>query len=260
MIKKLTHNLPLYQFQSFNKFPEVFHYISSRQGGIREGEIGSLNLSFKVGDHDENVISNRKTLAKAIGIDHSALIFPVQTHSSNVVSVYTGKENLEDTDALITREKGICISVMSADCVPVLLFDPREKVVAAIHSGWKGTVSAIVLKTIKAMQENFGSKSNDIIAGIGPSICSEVYEVGEELIEKFEEAFGSKQGLALRENGGKGYLDLWEANRRLLAGSGVKEENIEVSEICTFKNSDRFFSARKSENKAGRFAAGILLR
>ncbi|MBX9851866.1 MAG: peptidoglycan editing factor PgeF [Cytophagaceae bacterium] len=260
MIKTLVQNLPLYQFESINRYGEVFHYVSSREGGKSEGDIGALNLSFKVGDRDENVISNREALAKAISVDPSTLIFPLQTHSSNVVSIYTGNENLEDTDALITGKKGICISVMSADCVPVLLFDPKQKVVAAIHSGWRGTVSKIVLRTIEAMQKNFGSQPKDMIAGIGPSICAEVYEVGEEVIAEFENAFSAGEGLVLNKKNGKGYLDLWEANRRLLTEAGVEKKNIEVSGICTYQNSENFFSARKSKNKAGRFAAGIMLR
>jgi YfiH family protein len=149
---------------------------------------------------------------------------------------------------------------MSADCVPVLLYDPVKGAVGAVHAGWKGTVGKIVTATVKAMQEMFGTNPKDLKAGIGPSICPEVYEVGEEVIEAAVKAFGTKEGLITHENGqGKGYFNLWEANRIQLLSMGVPADAIEVAGICTYRQSHQFFSARKSGNRAGRFAAGIML-
>jgi polyphenol oxidase len=149
---------------------------------------------------------------------------------------------------------------MSADCVPLLLYDPVGGAVAAIHAGWRGTVSKIVSRTVEAMRENFGTNPADLVAGIGPSICPEVYEVGEEVILAAEQAFGSVTELVQPTKPGKGLFNLWEANRMQLLSAGIRAENIELAGMCTYQGSDQFFSARKSGNRAGRFAAGILLR
>jgi polyphenol oxidase len=173
----------------------------------------------------------------------------------------TTQDEIKDTDALITTSKGLCISVMSADCVPVLLYDPVKRAIGAVHAGWRGTVSKILTLTVQAMLQHYGTQPADLVAAIGPSICPEVYEVGEEVIMAVEQTFGTKDSLITRENGpGKGHFNLWEANRIQLLALGVKSENIEVAGICTYQHSDEFFSARRSGNRAGRFSAGILLR
>jgi hypothetical protein len=241
---------------------EIRHYVSSREGGESTGELGGLNLSYKVGDDPEKVRLNRAKLAEAFEINPSHLVFPIQTHSSTIQIVNANSLTVpwEDTDALMTNEKGILISVMSADCVPVLLYDPIGKAVAAIHAGWRGTMGEIVRKTVEKMTVVFGTKASDLIAGIGPSISAEVYEVGEEVIKAVEKVYGHKEGIIIQEEHGKGFCNLWEANRLQLLKAGVLPSCIEVAGICTYKNADQFFSARKSGNKAGRFAAGIMLK
>lgn len=197
-----------------------------------------------------------------MGITEPHLILPSQTHSINVklVDQNTMPEDLADTDALITNAPGLCISVMSADCVPILLYDPENFAAGAVHAGWRGTVGKILTGTVKAMQREFGTDPAALVAGIGPSICPEVYEVGEEVLEAVEQAFGKTEGLIRnRTPEGKGYVDLWEANRRQLLSLGVRNECIEVAGICTYRHADQFFSARKSKNQAGRFAAGIMV-
>lgn len=261
MTIKEFSNLPLYQFDYLSKYNDLTHYVSCRAGGITPDPLGLLNLSFKVGDDALNVEANRKKIASALGVAPSLLLFPDQTHSTNVKLVTTGKEVLTDTDALITNTKGICISAMSADCVPVLLYDPVRKACASIHSGWKGTVGKIVSNTIDQMKKNFGTDPLSLIACIGPSICQDVYQVGPEVISEVKAVYGC--GIDLIKNvgtDGKGYLNLWQANKLQLIAAGVLEKNIEVAGICTYSNSDQFFSARKSKNNTGRFAAGIMLK
>jgi hypothetical protein len=263
MIKKDFAGLPLWQFKNLNRFTEIKHYVSGREGGVSEGEVGSLNLGLRAEANRENVLENRRRVAEAMGVAPIHLVFPSQTHSDHVklVQAHTLPGELEDTDALICNTPGICISVMSADCVPILLYDPVTRAVAAVHAGWRGTVAKILEHTVRQMQSQFDTQPSDLIAGIGPSICPEVYEVGPEVITAVAEVFGTKENLVSRENGeGKGFLNLWEANRLQLLSLGVRPEAIEVAGICTFTHSDVFFSARKSGNKAGRFAAGILIR
>lgn len=260
MIKYELSTVSLWHFSSFSLQNGLIHFVSGREGGVTSGDKGTMNLSFKVGDARENVEENRKRLALAAGVSPQHLLFPDQTHSVNVRRVMDGTESLGDTDALICNTKGLCIAVMSADCVPVLLYDPVKKACAAIHAGWKGTVGMIVSNTIEAMRQHFDTKPSDLIAGIGPSICPEVYEVRMEVILEVEKAFGTKEKLIARENAeGKGFLNLWEANKLQLLKAGVSNCNIEVAGICTYSNSDQFFSARKSKNNTGRFAAGIML-
>ncbi len=261
MFKIQQKDLPLWQFENLSTQKDVQHFVSGRDGGFSKGAFGSLNLSFKVGDETELVSKNRNKLAEAFNISPDKLIFPVQTHSSHVkiVTSTTRPEDLEDTDAIITAEKGILVSVMSADCVPILLYDTEKKAVAAIHAGWRGTMAWIVKKTIQKMEANYNSDTGNFIACIGPSISEEVYQVGEEVITAVEKVYGTKMGIISREENGKGFCNLWEANRIQLIKCGVKAENIEVAGLCTFKNSDTFYSYRKDGAKAGRFAAGIMI-
>lgn len=261
MQQQTFSTLTLSKFDLLSNYKEINHFISERSGGVSTGEIGALNLSFRAGDEAENVKENRRRLAKAMGIAPSQLIFPSQTHSNHVQVVHAGTqpEQLTETDALITHTPGICICVMSADCVPILLYDPIAKAVGAIHAGWRGTVGKILTFTVQAMQQHFGTQPSNLIAGIGPSICPQVYEVGTEVITAVEQAFDHPDLITRKNSLGKGYFNLWEANRIQLSQLGVPADAIEVAGVCTYTESDRFFSARKSGNKAGRFAAGIML-
>lgn len=168
------------------------------------------------------------------------------------------REDLEGYDAFITSLPGVSIGVRTADCVPILLSDPVNRVIAAIHSGWKGTVQKIAMKTIGIMETRFKTRPEDIVAVIGPSIGLASFQVGEEVAIKFKEAdfpmdsIWSFQGLG---NGspmsGGHHIDLWEANKWILLESGVKEENIWISGIDTFLSPD-FFSARREGIECGR--------
>lgn len=252
--------LPLFQFGNLHANGVCTHFISGRQGGVSEGETSSLNLSFSVPDKKENVWENRRRIAVHLGIGTDRLIFPAQTHSDHIgiVTEKNYSSGFPDTDALITDVPGICIAVMAADCVPILLFDPERKLVAAVHSGWRGTIKKIVRKTLESMTVKFGSDPGNITAGIGPSIGQMHYEVGTEVIEAVEHSFGKKNDLIKASKPGKGYLDLWKANEMLLLQAGVKQKNIEIAAICTYENDQHYFSARRSA-ESGRFAAGIMI-
>lgn len=251
----------LHHFRSLSRIPRLSHFISTRKGGISKGDIGELNLSFKVDDAQENVRYNRQLVASLIGVSPDKLVIPSQTHSSNIAEVtrLNYNDTFADTDALVTNTRNICIAVLSADCVPILLYDPGSSSVAAIHAGWRGTVAGIVTKTVEKLQELYNANPHQIIAGIGPSICVQVYEVGEEVAGELIKLFGNDASIVKPKDNGKFHIDLWEANRQLLVRAGVKKENIEISGICTYTNAGEFFSARRSGNKAGRFGAGIML-
>ena len=257
----------LFAFENLSGRTEIIHYISKRNGGVSKGDLRSLNMSFAVNDKSENVKQNRSLLAAKLGIELRQLVFPQQTHSAEVRLVDSTNTDFDDvihphldcTDAIVTNEKGVCISVLVADCTPVLIYDPVQKVVAAIHAGWRGTVGLIAQKAAFKMKETFDSKPSDMLVGIGPSIGPNNYEIGSEVIEKVENVFGKKANLILNKNADKGYFDLWNANKRQLLDIGVRSENIEIAGICTFENNETYFSARHSRGKGGRFAAGIML-
>src|SRR5690606_1452266 len=184
-----------------------------------------------------------------------------QTHSTNVkiLSDQVEISGLDCTDALVTDIPNICIAVLAADCAPILIYDPKRKVVAAVHSGWKGTVGKILANTVKSMKDNFHSEYADLLVAIGPSIGPDVYEIGEDVITAAREAYPNDTTRILKPSTkpGKAFFNLWEANRIQLTELNIPTENIEVAKICTLSNSDIFFSARASKGGGGRFGAGI---
>jgi YfiH family protein len=256
MTKQQIGDLTLWQFEGFGKETSIRHFVTDRSS---RGDDKEFTLSWSSSPDSEFIRNNRHLLATALGIEDTQLYFPSQVHKTRIVHVASGisKDELMETDALITNEKGICIAVMSADCVPILLYDKKNKAVAAIHSGWRGTVARILDKTLQQMHASFGTKGEDLIAGIGPSVSQESYEVGTEVVEEVILAFGKDSGLLIPQPNEKAKLDLWKANKIQLQQFGVPETQIEVSNLCTVLNNNNFFSARKGDT--GRFAAGIML-
>jgi len=262
--------LPLYSFSIFQKFPEIVNFTTTRNGGFSHNEMSSFNLGFTVGDETEIVCANRKLLTNALQINSSKLIIPKQTSDIKIFTIndvdlqniYSGKhEILQDCDAHITDIPNICISVLTADCVPVLLFDPVKKVIAAVHAGWRGTAGKITKLTVLKMVETYNCIPQEIIAGIGISIGPENYEVGSDVYNIFKQVYNQKSSQILRQiNEEKMLLNLWEANKIQLIESGLEENNIEVAGICTFQNHEEFYSARFTKHKTGRFATGIMMQ
>jgi len=249
-------DLHLWQFDDLAELPGIKHFVTDRS--THEGG-EEFTLSFSSTPDKELVRRNRHLLAKAIGVGDAHLFFPSQVHKTRIVRVTTQTplEELQETDALMTNQKGLCIAVMSADCVPILLYDKTNQAVAAVHSGWRGTVARILEKTLHAMHDAFGTEGKDIVAGIGPSVSQDAYEVGEEVVQSVHHAFGRESGLMIPQPDDKAKLDLWKANQIQLLEFGVHDSAIEISNLCSVKNNAHFFSARKGD--AGRFAAGILL-
>ena len=261
MYKKSFGDLPLWQFDIFSSEPGISHFVSGREGGISTGEKGELNLSYAVGDNPDNVSQNRKKVAQAMNVENDNLFFPQHSHGKRVLNVgYKKEQSFENTDALISNVPGFCLATTAADCVPILIYDPKYKAIGAVHAGWRGTVAQIITCAVESMVKDFGTDPGDLKVGIGPSICPQVYEVGEEVIQEVHKVFknDAEKLLTTSENKGKANFNLWEANKLQLVTLGTKEKNIEVAGICTYINNGQFFSARASKN-SGRFAAGILL-
>ena len=250
------NNLYLWQFENLRREKNLQHFVTDRSSGLDGNE---FTLSYSSHPDREFVKLNRTKLAKSIGIPVDQLFFPSQVHKTRILKVTssTTKSELMETDALVTSDPGICIAVMSADCVPVLLYDKQNKVIAAIHSGWRGTVARIVEKTLQRLKDDYGTEGKNIVAGIGPSVSQESYEVGEEVIANVKTNFEDSAELLIEQPQNKAKLDLWKANKIQLLEFGVPENQIEISDLCTVLNNNHFFSARKGD--AGRFAAGIMM-
>lgn len=244
-------SIKIIRSELFKKFPELIFGFSTKIGGYSEGDF-DLNLSISVGDDPVNVAKNRKIFFDELGIKEEQVTFQKQIHSANI-NYSPNPGHFDDSDAIFTDQKNNFLAISVADCIPVFLFDKKKKVVAGIHSGWKGTKEKIVSKTILMLKDKFSSDPKDIIAFIGPGISGEKYEVGREVAEHFEEEFKTKG------NNNKYYLDLKKNNLHQLLAVGVNEENIEISELCTFSEKD-LHSYRRDGTGSGRMFGIIGLR
>lgn len=245
----------------------VTAFSSTRQGGYSEGRYGEFNINRYCGDSEEAIQKNRETLCQLLGIEDHSLLMPHQVHLAEIAVVDREMltlpteeilQKLDGIDALMTNEAGVCIGVSTADCIPVLLYDPIQRASCAIHAGWRGTVQRIVEKAVARMTEVFGSDPQNLIAQIGPGIHLESFEVGDEVYQTFE-----KEGFPMElisKKYEKWHIDLPECNRLQLVAAGIPETHIAVSPVCTFQQSDTFFSARKLSINSGRIFTGILLQ
>lgn len=244
--------------------PGIVHAFTTRTGGVSEGPYASLNLTRSRGDDPAHIAENRDRVRAALGLDH--LVFAVQVHGRDVVTVEgwpKGDQPAGEGDALITDRPGLGLVCQTADCTPILLFDPVQRAVAAIHSGWRGTVVNVAAATIEAMAARYGTRPADLLAAIGPSISPANYRVGPEVVAEFEAAFDNTGGIVSpRDPKGGAQLDVAEACRRQLVVAGVPEGAIERSPLCTYAEEARLFSARRAHHRgeSGLFGgqAGII--
>lgn len=242
----------------------VKHGFSTRIGGVSEGIYSSMNLSFTRGDDENAVRENYRRMAKTLEVKEDSFVLAAQTHTTNVhkVTVKNRDENLQDVDGLITDVPGLCLVTSYADCVPLYFVDPVHRAIGLSHSGWRGTVGKIGQETLRKMKEEYGTDPKDVIAAIGPSICQDCYEVSEDVIHQFEEAFDSKHwdDLFYQKENKKYQLNLWKANEIIMLEAGVKRENIAVTNVCTSCNSDVLYSHRASKGQRGGLAAFLALK
>ena len=241
---------PYLEYPLFQETGIVTSAFSTRLGGVSEGYYSSLNLSFDRGDDPERVLENFKRIGASMGVNVEDMVLSKQTHTTNV-RVVTAEDkgkgvmrerNYTDVDGMITNVPGICLVTSYADCVPLYFVDPVKKAIGLSHSGWRGTVGKIGKVTIEKMGELYGTKPEDIVACIGPSICQKCYEISEEVAVQFKEAFPDNiKEILIDKGNGKYQLDLWECNRINFKEAGVLPENIKVTDICTCHNTDVLF-------------------
>lgn len=261
--------VPLLKFSNLEETGVVKHGFSTRLGGVSEGIFASMNVSFTRGDDKQAVEENYRRIAKALGVEEKSFVCSDQTHTTNVRLV-TGNDcgkgvlrekDYTDVDGLITNEPGVTLATFYADCVPLFFVDPVHRAIGLSHSGWKGTVGRMGKQTILAMQEAFGTKPQDLVCAIGPSICQDCYEISEDVAQEFYREFleHGDSILEAKENG-KYQLDLWKVNAIILEEAGVLPQNIAVTNICTCCNPDLLFSHRASRGKRGNLGAFLCLK
>lgn len=258
--------MELITFDLLNKFSKIAHFCTTRQGGVSVGNYASMNMSPFSGDNVEHQSENLNLLKKKL--NSTDLIIPFQTHGTEIGIINEDfiqknfaerADLLNGVDALITKEPNVCIGVTTADCVPLIFYDPQLEVIAVAHAGWRGTCGRIAEKVVKRMQEEFGSHPQHINVVIGPSISGTVYNVGNELIDNFS-SVGFPVAEIFNTNNELIYLDLWKANQWLLESMGVPADHIQISEICTYTQHEKFFSARRLGLKSGRMLSAIMLK
>ena len=255
--------------RDFEEIPYICHGFTTRLGGVSGGDYRSCNLGLSSGDKFENVLENYRIVSQKIGFDVKKLVLTRQVHS-DIVRVVTHKDSgnrlfnegrVYECDALVTNEKNVPIGVFTADCTPILMCDAKDTAVAAIHSGWKGTLAEISKNTLSVMKREFGSKAENVLVVIGPSIKKCHFEVKNDVYSLFCEKFGRDLIDSVTEVKGESfYIDTDSLNVKSLISAGIKKENIKVCNRCTFCESDKFFSHRASGGKTGRQCAFIAIR
>jgi len=232
----------------FEKFSEIIFGFSTKNG-LNRKEPFFFNLSFTVGD-DENIVKeNRIAFANQLGLDISQIAFQRQIHS-NIITVVEKPGIIGESDAMITNKKNIGLAISSADCTPIFIYEKEKKIIAAVHSGWRGTEKKILSKTIHKMIDDFSCQAKNMFVYVGPSIHQKNYEVGEEVASLFDEKY-------LLRIDGKIYLDVLQANIDQLLANKIPQTQIEISSLCSFEEKDLLHSYRRDGKNSGR-ALGII--
>ena len=239
--------------KEFEETGLVRHCFSTRIGGVSKGEAASLNFGFTRKDTRENVIENFKIMCKTIGTDFESLVLTDQVHKANVREVTAAdrgkgilfESDIRETDAFVTNSPDVTLVTFHADCIPVFFLDPEKKAIGLAHSGWKGTYENISSNVVEAMKKLYGTNPSDLICGIGPSILTCHFEVGDDVADMFESRYGGEY-IKMFD---KPHINLTGIVQDQLESIGVK--NIVQSGICTYCRNDLFYSYRGDNKKTG---------
>ena len=246
---------------------DVIAFSSTRHGGVGEGNYSEFNVNLYCGDDAEAIAENRKALCKLLKISSDRLVMPHQVHATGIAQIgrtffrlsdEVRRQVLEGVDALMTNLPGVCIGVSTADCIPIILYDPEHRAASVVHSGWRGTVADIAGVAVTSMQMAYHSRPEVLKAVIGPGISLANFEVGDEVYEHFAAAGYPMAQIARKYE--KWHIDLWTCCRLQLKEVGLKGENIQTSGICTYDHCDDYFSARRLGVDSGRILTAVVIR
>lgn len=248
----------------------IVHGFTGRVAGLG---VADGNVGYSAPRDQQDAWQNRQRWSAAIGVDPERLVTPGQVHGDIVLEARAGDAGIGARpgsgklglgDALMTGEEGPVLFSLHADCLPLLLVDPgdghRARAVAAVHAGWRGTVVDVAGAAVLAMRDAYGSRPENLVAFIGPSIGPCCYEVGDEVIDAWRERVGAEASEAVVAGPARAHFDLQAANTLLLLRAGLRADQIDLASICTRCNADRWFSHRGQGAATGRFAAVITLR
>ncbi len=237
----------------------VQHAIFTRKGGLSPAPWHSLNMGGTVGDRPERVRANIRRALRAFGRDLNSVYDVWQVHGRDVVCADAPRNGAEHAraDAVLSDAPGLTLMMRFADCVPVLLYDPVRRVGGLVHAGWQGTVKGVVPAAVQRMQRQYGSSPRDILAGIGPSIGPDHYEVGAEVVARVQDAFGAQAKTLIFTPNGRPHLDLWRANALWLRQAGVRQ--VEIAGMCTACDLEHWYSHRAERGATGRFGAMLVV-
>ncbi|WP_067931557.1 peptidoglycan editing factor PgeF [Alicyclobacillus kakegawensis] len=262
------HDTPIWLEPSGWRAAGAHAAFSFRLGGVSQGPFASLNAGGHVGDDASAVTANRAKIAAHLSVPVHDIAMAEQVHGSRVALV--GEDWLElapqqrvpfaATDALVTHVRGIALGILTADCVPVLFFDPVQRVVAAAHSGWRGTVEGISSRVVKTMVEVYGCRAQNVRAVLGPAIRRCCYEVDESVAGAFIDRFGRAHATIRPGRPGKFLLDLPSCIRKDLLEAGVSPHHLQDTGVCTACRNDVLFSYRADGGRTGRQLAVVGLR
>jgi YfiH family protein len=251
--------LKYFSFETFDAFG-VPNAIYTRHGGVSKPPWSSLNIGGTVGDDPQAVWKNIQLMFHTIDREFTSRYDGWQVHGDRILRIEEprpeGMSHIK-TDGLITNRHPVTLLMRFADCVPILLFDPKNSVVGIVHAGWKGTVLKVAAKAVTRMNAEYGSNPADIVAGIGPSIGPEDYEIGEEVVSAVKGSFTDNWSQVLFQKNKAFHFDLWKANECSLQEAGISK--IELAGISTYSNTDDWYSHRRENGRTGRFGAVIAL-
>ena len=247
------------QLTYYNMGTGVTAFSTTRQGGCSTGNYAAFNINGYCGDDEVHIAANKVALCSLLGIDSNRLVMPHQVHDCVVRRIDGPQQGvIEGVDAVMTDVPQLCIGVSTADCIPVLLYDSTHRAVSAVHAGWRGTVLRIVQKAVETMRDTYGTAPADLQAVIGPGISLDSFEVGDEVYNQFLSAGFDMQPISRRD--AKWHIDLPMCNHLQLVEAGVPADHIQMTNICTYQQYDRYFSARRLGIQSGRIYTGILIK
>ena len=254
-VRKESDGIPYMCVPQFLEAGGLVHGFTTRLGGVSEGAFATLNVGIRRADKKENILENIRRVVSAMGGTFQNLVISHQVHGVVIRHVKEkdagegarGELDTPECDALMTNVPGIPLLTGYADCVPVALYDPKRRVIAAVHAGWRGTAGRIAYRSVKEMCEQYGSKSEDILAGIGASIGKCCFEVDLPVAREFPAEYVEKS----QERADKFYVDLWRYNADQLKEAGISDEHITLSGECTVCRNDLYFSSRAQKKKMG---------
>lgn len=264
------YGMELLKFDRLNKYFDLIHAFTTRKGGVSVGQCSTLNLSFNRDNKKENVLENFLRVADILHVDYNSIVAAQQVHNNKVgvvTSIHKGTGVSKECffkgyDALITNVPGIPLSTLHGDCVPIYFWDNQNKAVGIAHSGWKGTVLKISAVVVEAMKKEYGTQPEKLQVVVGPSITRKYFKVMEDVYNEFKSILPElDDDAAIKVDGQvKWMISLPDIVKATLLESGIKEENLDVTYICTYSDKERFYSHRRDKGQTGGMAAIVCIK